>query len=75
MAEPPSEKDTDKEKKKNSENHDTIQSDPSLHPPQIIILEEREIPFKEEKPPNFSPHFKVRVHRRDQKESVCEDEE
>lgn len=29
----------------------------------IIILEERDIPFEEERPPNFSPHFAVKVHR------------
>lgn len=29
----------------------------------IIILEEREIPFEEERPPNFSPNFKIRLYR------------
>jgi hypothetical protein len=29
----------------------------------IAILAEREIPFEEERPPNFSPHFQIRVHR------------
>jgi len=29
----------------------------------IVILGEREIPFEEERPPNFSPHFQIRVHR------------
>jgi hypothetical protein len=29
----------------------------------IAILREREIPFEEERPPNFSPHFEVRVYR------------
>lgn len=29
----------------------------------IVILAEREIPFEEERPPNFSPHFQIRVHR------------
>jgi hypothetical protein len=29
----------------------------------IIILEERDIPFEEERPPNFSPHFRVKVKR------------
>jgi hypothetical protein len=29
----------------------------------IVILQERDIPFEEERPPNFSPHFDVKVHR------------
>ncbi len=29
----------------------------------IIILEERDIPFEEERPPNFTPHFHVKVNR------------
>lgn len=29
----------------------------------IAILRERQIPFEEERPPNFSPHFEIRVHR------------
>ncbi|MFX1562815.1 MAG: hypothetical protein ACFFDP_05870 [Promethearchaeota archaeon] len=29
----------------------------------IVILEEREIPFVKERPPNFSPNFKIRIHR------------
>jgi hypothetical protein len=28
----------------------------------IVILGERDIPFLEERPPNFSPHFSVTVH-------------
>lgn len=28
----------------------------------IIILQERDIPFEEERPPNFSPHFAIKVH-------------
>ncbi len=30
---------------------------------QIVILEERDIPFEEERPPNFSPHYAVKVHK------------
>ena len=29
----------------------------------IVVLNERDIPFEEERPPNFSPHFAVKVHR------------
>ena len=29
----------------------------------IVILRERDIPFEEERPPNFSPHFSIKVHR------------
>jgi hypothetical protein len=29
----------------------------------IIVLDERDIPFEEERPPNFSPHYAVKVHR------------
>jgi len=29
----------------------------------IIVLNERDIPFEEERPPNFSPHYAVKVHR------------
>jgi hypothetical protein len=29
----------------------------------IVILEERDVPFQEERPPNFSPHFEVRVYK------------
>ncbi len=29
----------------------------------IVVLNERDIPFEEERPPNFSPHFAIKVHR------------
>ena len=29
----------------------------------IVILGERDIPFQEERPPNLSPNYEVRVHR------------
>lgn len=29
----------------------------------IVILQERDIPFEEERPPNYSPYFDVKVHR------------
>ncbi len=29
----------------------------------IVIIGERDIPFEEEKPPNFLPNFQVKVHR------------
>lgn len=29
----------------------------------IIILQERDIPFEEERPPNYSPHFSIKVHQ------------
>lgn len=37
----------------------------ATYPPssQPVILEERDVPFVEERPPNFSPYFRVRVHR------------
>jgi hypothetical protein len=28
----------------------------------IVILGEREIPFEEERPPNLSPNYEVKVH-------------
>ena len=41
----------------------------------IVILEERDIPFREERPPNLSPNFEVKVHRsRQQKSSEANDE-
>jgi hypothetical protein len=38
----------------------------------IVILAERDIPFEEERPPNFSPHFQVRVHRTRRREKPPE---
>ena len=39
----------------------------------IVILRERDIPFDEERPPNFSPNFAIKVHRV-RKSSEQEDE-
>lgn len=41
----------------------------------IRILEEREIPFVEEKPPNFSPNFKIHIHRIRNKEKSRKEKE
>jgi hypothetical protein len=41
----------------------------------IIVLEEREIPFVEEKPPNFSPNFRVRIHRTRSQEELGKEKE
>lgn len=40
----------------------------------IVILQERDIPFEEERPPNFSPHYSVTVHHV-RKESEKENQE
>jgi len=37
-----------------------LRSSTSMQP---VILEERDVPFVEEKPPNLSPYFHVRIHR------------
>ena len=41
----------------------------------IKILAERVIPFQEERPPNFSPNFEVKVHRvhRDKSDEASEE--
>lgn len=60
MKEPP----PNGEKKKrefDKDNQDPLKPPTSTN--RIIILEERDIPFEEERPPNFSPHFEVKVHR------------
>ncbi len=41
------------------EEEDTTQ----IHHSRIVILGERDIPFEEERPPNFLPNFQVKVHR------------
>lgn len=40
-----------------------IETGSSTKEKRIVILQERDIPFEEERPPNFSPHFDVKVHR------------
>ena len=39
----------------------------------IVILGERDIPFQEERPPNLSPNYEVKVHRARQKKEECEE--
>jgi hypothetical protein len=48
---------------KDEKTESDIEADPSTKEKRIVILQERDIPFKEERPPNFSPHFDVKVHR------------
>ena len=36
----------------------------------IVILGERDIPFQEERPPNLSPNYEVKVHRVRRKREV-----
>ncbi len=59
-----SEKSPDKEETPQESENDV---QPQLKDPskenRIVILRERDIPFIEERPPNFSPHFSVTVHR------------
>jgi hypothetical protein len=40
-----------------------IETKQSTKEKRIVILQERDIPFEEERPPNFSPYFDVKVHR------------
>ncbi|MFW9831919.1 MAG: hypothetical protein ACFFD8_09090 [Candidatus Thorarchaeota archaeon] len=50
----------------NEEEPQECKEDPSIKNDsknRIVILEERDIPFEEERPPNFSPHFSVKIHR------------
>ncbi|MFX0079886.1 MAG: hypothetical protein ACFE8O_11660 [Candidatus Hermodarchaeota archaeon] len=54
MSEPPPDKE---EEKKETEKDEELTSN------RIVVLNERDIPFKEEQPPNFSPHFAIKVHR------------
>jgi len=49
-------------------------AEPSSAAKPIAILREREIPFEEERPPNFSPHFQIRVHRVRQRDKPQEAE-
>jgi hypothetical protein len=53
---------SEKEKRESEkENQDSEEQPPSMD--RIVILEERDIPFEEERPPNFSPHFEIKIHR------------
>ena len=54
MSEHPSERE---EKKEETEEEEEPISN------RIVVLNERDIPFEEERPPNLSPHYSVKVHR------------
>lgn len=54
MSEDPSEKEENQEEMEKGE-------EPTSN--RIVVLNERDIPFEEERPPNFSPHYAVKVHR------------
>ncbi len=59
-----SEESSDKEDRpEESDQEDTSPSEEHHKENRIVILRERDIPFEEERPPNFSPHFSVKVHR------------
>ena len=45
------------------ETKEETEKDEKPTPNRIVVLNERDIPFEEERPPNFSPHFAVKVHR------------
>jgi hypothetical protein len=71
MAEQP----PDDEKNNEEPNEDKQPSSEDLSKDnRIVILQERDIPFEEERPPNFSPHYSVTVHRV-RKESEKENQE
>ncbi|MFW9934644.1 MAG: hypothetical protein ACFFDU_03820 [Candidatus Thorarchaeota archaeon] len=71
MAEQPpdDEKNTEKPNKNERPSSEGLSKDNG-----IVILQERDIPFEEERPPNFSPHYSVTVHHV-RKESEKEDQE
>ena len=48
--------DEEEEKKETEKDEEPISN-------RIVVLNERDIPFEEERPPNFSQHFAVKVHR------------
>lgn len=74
MAEqPPTKKEEEEEPQTKETKKDPSSGANDLN--RIIILEERDIPFEEERPPNFSPHFAIKVHRVHKKERSKEDEE
>ncbi len=50
-------------------------ADASRKSNRIVILEERDIPFEEERPPNFSPYFAIKVHRAKKRSHMEEPEE
>lgn len=54
MSDQPPEKEEEKEETEKDE-------EPTSN--RIVVLNERDIPFEEERPPNLSPHFAVKVHR------------
>ena len=54
MSEHPSEEEEDQEETEKDEGSTSNR---------IVVLNERDIPFEEERPPNFSPHYAVKVHR------------
>ena len=60
MTEPPPKGEKEK-RESDKENQDPSEHTSSMN--RIVILEERDIPFEDERPPNFSPHFDVKVHR------------
>jgi hypothetical protein len=45
------------------EDHKEPEKDEEPTSNRIVVLDERDIPFDEERPPNFSPHYAVKVHR------------
>jgi hypothetical protein len=65
MSDPPSEVENDQE--------ESEEEQPNSR--RIVIIDERTIPFVEERPPNFSPHYAVKVHRVKKAKHVEEDEE
>ncbi|MFX1564364.1 MAG: hypothetical protein ACFFCH_00070 [Promethearchaeota archaeon] len=58
MSEPPPEKEETQEPDGN-----TQPTEEQSKKNRIKILQERDIPFEEERPPNFSPHFAIKVQR------------
>jgi hypothetical protein len=54
---------SEKPPEKDEKTEPDIETESSTKEKRIVILQERDIPFEEERPPNFSPHFEVKVHR------------
>ena len=54
---------SEKTPEENKRTEPDTDAQPSPTDKRIVILQERDIPFEEERPPNYSPHVEVKVHR------------
>ena len=69
MSNPPSE---EKESPDEYEEEPEKSTNESERETRIQILRERDIPFEEERPPNFSPYYSIRIHGKKKRRELKE---